>query len=61
MSPVKPIPEEHHTVTPHLVVRDAARAIDFYKRAFGAAELFRHAMPNGKIPHAELRIRDSII
>jgi len=61
MSPVKPIPEGHHTLTPHLVVRDAAAAIDFYKRAFGADELFRHAMPDGKIIHAELRIGDSIV
>jgi PhnB protein len=61
MSPVTPIPEGHHTVTPHLVVRDAARLIDFYKRAFGATELFRHAMPDGKIMHAELRIGDSIV
>jgi PhnB protein len=56
---VKPIPEGSHTITPHLVVRDAARAIDFYKRAFGAEELARMPGPGGKIMHAELRIGDS--
>jgi PhnB protein len=61
MPSVKPIPEGHHTVTPHLIARDSARAIDFYKRAFGATELFRHALPDGKIMHAELRIGDSIV
>jgi PhnB protein len=55
----KPIPEGFHTVTPSLVVRDAAKAIDFYKKALGAQELVR--MPDGKIMHAELKIGDSII
>jgi PhnB protein len=57
----KPIPEGYHTLTPYLTVRDAARAIDFYKRAFGATEKERMASPEGKIMHAELRIGDSII
>jgi len=57
----KPIPEGFHTVTPALVVRDAAKAIDFYKKALGAQELVRMPSPDGKIMHAELKIGDSII
>ena len=58
----KPIPEGHHTITPHLVVRDAAEAIAFYQQAFGAAENYRLPGPDGKsVMHAELRIGDSII
>ena len=58
----KPIPEGFHAVTPHLVVRGAVEAIDYYKRAFGAVERFRMAGPDGKnIMHAELVIGDSII
>lgn len=57
---VQPIPEGYHTVTPHLTVRDAAGAIEFYKRAFGAEELGRMTAPDGEsILHAELRIGDS--
>jgi PhnB protein len=58
---VRPIPEGHHTVTPHLAVNDATAAIEFYKRAFGAQELSRMTSPDGKIGHAELKIGDSII
>ena len=62
MSPAaKPIPEGMHTVTPHLVVNGAAKAIDFYKRAFGAQELGRHPTPDGRIMHAAIRIGDSAI
>lgn len=57
----KPIPEGFHTITPSLVVRDAAKAIDFYKKALGAQELSRMPSPDGKIMHAELKIGDSII
>ena len=57
----KPIPEGFHTVTPSLVVQDAARAIDFYKKALNAQEISRMAGPDGKIMHAELKIGDSII
>src|ERR1700746_346633 len=57
----KPVPEGFHTVTPSLVVRDAAKAIDFYKKALGAQELMRMPGPDGKIMHAELKIGDSII
>jgi PhnB protein len=58
---VKPVPEGYHTVTPYLVLRNATKAIDFYKRAFGAKEVNRMEGPNGKIGHAELKIGDSII
>jgi PhnB protein len=58
---VKPIPDGYHTVTPYLIVKGAARAIDFYKQAFGATELFRMEAPGGKIGHAEIRIGDSPI
>ncbi len=58
---VRPIPQGFHSVTPYLTVNDAARAIDFYKRAFGAQELNRMDAPGGKIGHAEIKIGDSII
>lgn len=58
---VKPIPEGYHTVTPYLIIRNAASAIDFYKKAFGAIELFRMPQPDGKIAHAEIKIGDSPI
>jgi len=58
----KPIPEGFHAVTPHLVVRGAGEAIEYYKKAFGAVERFRMLGPDGKsIMHAELMIGDSII
>ena len=53
------MPEGYHTVTPYLIVHDAAGAIDFYKKAFGATELFRMSGPGGKIGHAEVKIGDS--
>ena len=56
---VKPVPEGYHTATPYLTVRGAAKAIDFYKRALGATELFRMPGPDGKIMHAELVLGDS--
>ena len=59
MSTVKPVPDGYHTVTPHLVVRDAAKAIDFYAAAFGAEELYRMPGPDGAVMHAELMIGDS--
>ena len=58
-SKAKPIPEGYHSVTPYLTVNDAARAIDFYKRAFSAREVMRMDSPHGKIAHAELNIGDS--
>ena len=61
MNAVKPVPEGFHTVTPHLVVRDAAKAIDFYVKAFGAEERYRMPGPGGVVMHAELSLGDSII
>lgn len=59
---VDPVPKNMHTITPHIVVRDAANAIEFYKRAFGARELHRMNMPDGKtIMHAAIKIGDSLI
>ena len=58
----KPIPDGFHALTPHLVVREAAKAIEFYKKAFGAEEIARMAAPDGKfVMHAELKIGDSIV
>lgn len=56
-----PIPEGMHTLTPHLVCAGAAEAIDFYRRAFNAEELFRLPGPDGKLMHAALRIGDSVM
>jgi len=54
-----PVPQGLHTVTPHLILDDAATAIDWYKRGFGADEISRSAGPDGKIMHAEIRIGNS--
>ncbi|HEY3101986.1 MAG TPA: VOC family protein [Pyrinomonadaceae bacterium] len=59
--PVKHIPEGYHSVTPYLIVRGGAAAIEFYNKAFGAVELFRFPTPDGKIGHAEIKIGDSPI
>ncbi len=57
---VKPIPDGYHAITPYLTVRGADRAIDFYRKAFGAEELGRMNGPDGKtVVHAELKIGDS--
>jgi len=53
---VKPIPKSYEAPTPYLVVRDGEKAIDFYKRAFGATEVMRMPGPDGKIGHADLAI-----
>jgi PhnB protein len=58
---VKPIPEGYHSVTPYLIIKGAAAALEFYKTAFGATELFRMDQPDGKIGHAEIKIGDSPI
>ena len=58
---VKPIPEGYHSVTPYLIVKGGVEAIEFYKKAFGATELFRFPAPGGKIGHAEIKIGDSPI
>jgi PhnB protein len=58
---IKPIPDGYHSVTPYLIVHDGARALDFYRQAFGCTELFRLAGPDGKLGHAEIRIGDSVV
>lgn len=55
------IPKGYHSATPYLICKGAARAIDFYKQAFGAAELMRFPGPGGSIGHAEIKIGDSPI
>jgi PhnB protein len=59
--PAKPIPEGYHTLNANIAVDDAAEAIEFYKRAFGAKERGRMLGPDGKIAHAELEIGDSVL
>jgi PhnB protein len=58
---VKAKPDGYHSVTPYLIVKDAGGAIDYYKKVFGAQELFRLSGPDGKIGHAELKIGDSVV
>src|SRR5215510_7036915 len=58
---VKRVPDGFHTITPHLVVKGAAAAIDFYKKAFGATEVMRSPGPGGKLMHAEMKIGDSLL
>ena len=57
---VKPIPDGYHTVTPYITCKGAAKALDFYKTAFGAKEIMRYDM-GGTIGHAEVRIGDSVV
>src|SRR5688572_2590764 len=57
--PVRPIPNGYHSVTPYLIIKNAAAAIEFYKRAFGATELYRLDGPGGTVAHAEVQIGDS--
>jgi PhnB protein len=57
----KPIPEGYHALTPSIAVENAAEAIEFYKRAFGAKERMRMSTPMGTIGHAELEIGDSVL
>lgn len=58
---VRPIPDGYHSLSPAITCKNASRAIDFYKQAFGATELNRMAGPGGTVMHAELRIGDSVI
>lgn len=58
---VKAIPDGYHSISPALTCKDAARAIEYYKKAFNAQEIMRMPAPDGKISHAELKIGDSII
>jgi PhnB protein len=57
----KPIPEGYHHVTPYLIIKGAAAAIDFYKKAFRAVEIERMRQPDGRIGHAELKFGDSVV
>jgi PhnB protein len=61
MSPVKAIPEGYHSVQPYLHIRGAAQAIEFYKQAFGATEIMRMPLADGRLGHAEIRIGDSVV
>jgi PhnB protein len=56
---ISPVPAGYHSVTPYLCVKGAAKAIEFYGKAFGATELTRMAQPDGRIAHAEIEIGDS--
>jgi PhnB protein len=58
---VNPVPDGYHTATPYLVVKNAANAIEFYRKAFGASEVMRLPGPGGKVMHAEIKIGDSYI
>lgn len=58
---VKPIPDGYTSVTPYLIISGAARAIDFYKKVFGATERMRIPTPDGKVGHAEIEIGGSVI
>jgi len=61
MKKVSYIPKGYNTVTPYLVIKGAAKAIEYYKNVFGATEVMRMAGPDGKVGHAELKIGDSHI
>jgi PhnB protein len=61
MAKVRPIPDGYHSVTPYLYIRGAAKAVEFYKKVFGAKEILRMPGPAGQIMHAELKIGDSMI
>ena len=58
---VKPVPEGYHTLTPFLICKDAAQALEFYARAFGAEVVSQLVGPNGKLMHAALRVGDSVL
>ncbi len=58
---VKPIPEGYHTVTPYLIIKGAAEALEFYKKALGAKEVMCMNGPGGKVMHAEIKIGDSFV
>jgi PhnB protein len=57
----KPVPEGYHHVTPYLIIKGAAAAMDFYKDVFGATEIMRMPQPDGRIGHAEMKMGDSVI
>lgn len=61
MANVKPIPDGYYSVTPYLIVKGAAQALEFYKKAFNATEVFRMDGPGGMVLHAEIQIGNSRI
>src|SRR5262245_56364384 len=61
MSKVRAIPEGYHSLTPYLNLRNCDKAIEYYKKVFGAEERLRMPGPNGQVMHAELKIGDSIV
>ena len=60
-SKVRPVPQDRHTVTPYLTIKNAGAAIEFYKQVFGATEKMRMAEPDGKVGHAEIEIGNARI
>jgi PhnB protein len=58
---VQPIPKGYEGATPYLIIKGAANALEFYKKAFGATEIMRIPAPGGKVGHAEIKIGDAII
>src|ERR1700736_4966677 len=58
---VKPIPEGYHNVTPYLIIKGAAAAIDFYKQAFGAIEIMPMPQPDGRVGHPQLKFGCSFV
>jgi PhnB protein len=58
---VKPIPDGYGVVTPYLIIKGAAGAIDYYKKAFGAIETVRMSQPDGRLGHAEVKIGDAVV
>jgi PhnB protein len=61
MATAKAIPSGHRTVTPYLAIKSAAKALEFYKNAFGATERYKLMMPDGRLGHAEIQLGDSMI
>lgn len=61
MSSVKPIPEGYNSVTPYLIIRGAAKALDYYKQVFGARVMVRMDAGEGKVAHAEIKVGDSVV
>lgn len=58
---VKPIPDGYHSITPYLIIKGAAAAIDYYKKAFAAIETVRMAQPDGRVGHAEVKIGEAVV
>ena len=56
-----PIPAGYHTVTPYLAIKNAVKALEFYKTTFGATETSKLMLPDGRLGHAEIRLGDSVI